>query len=56
VQAVRFTPALGIGSWRRFLLAQQGIYLAVVKLALRDRVRSPMASLGRDRPAVSIRK
>jgi GT2 family glycosyltransferase len=32
VQAIRFTPALGAASWRRFLLAQQGKFLAVVAL------------------------
>jgi len=58
VQAVRFTPALRLGSWRRCLLAQQGIFQAVVELALGNRARSAIsgpdrtASLGRDQPAV----
>jgi hypothetical protein len=58
VQAVRFTPALRLGSWRRFLLAQQGIFRAVVKLALGDRARSAIsgpdrtAGLGRNQPTV----
>ncbi len=39
LQAIRFTPKLGISSWQRFALAQKGKFDAFIELGLRHRPR-----------------